>query len=173
MASIVQTLASDNRFSTLAQAIQTSGVDETLRAAGPYTLFAPTNAAFDALDEEERDRLLGNAGRLRQVLEYHILPARLNWAFLIRSTTGNTLQGERLQFTFELQAGGSPTDVRTAYVNRAPIVGREIRATNGVIYPIEGILVPPERYSPQGPPPAKGTPGAGEPPPADVGPTDQ
>ena len=160
MPSIVQTLASDSRFRTVSQAVQTSGLDETLRGSGPFTFFAPTDAAFEALDAGERDGLLGDAGRLQRVLRYHIIPARLNWAFLVRSTKGTMLDGERVEFTFELEAGGSPVDVRTAYVNGAPLSGREIRATNGVIYPLEGILVPPERGSPY-PPPQATTPSPG------------
>jgi len=154
MPSIVQTLASDSRFRTVSQAVQTSGLDETLRGSGPFTFFAPTDAAFEALDAEEREDLLGNARRLQRILQYHIIPARLNWAFLVRSTKGTMLDGERVDFSFELEAGGSPVDVRTAYVNGARLSGREIRATNGVIYPLEGILVPPERGSPYPPPQA-------------------
>lgn len=140
MPSILQVLSTDARFSALADAVRRAGLERTLSESGPMTLFAPTNEAFDSLAGDRRDELLGSA-RLEAVLRYHLIDARLDRHFLVRSATATTLHGERLQFTFD-EPMGSDRD-QQIYVNGARIAMSDVQATNGIIYPIDEVLSPP------------------------------
>ncbi len=126
-------LAADRQFSTLVGLLRSLGFDEDMAQPGPFTVFAPTNAAFDAMDPEELEELSADRDRLASVLAYHAVEGAWRAADL---TTGQltSLQGAPL----EIQVDGD-----TIIVGGARIVQRDLEASNGLIQAIEEVLMPP------------------------------
>lgn len=131
---IVQTLQGDARFTTLVTAIEAAGLDDELNGTGPFTLFAPTNAAFDALPAGVLDDLLADPDALADVLLYHVTSGRVLSTDLSDGQVVNTLlTGETLTITI----AGTTVQVNTATVTQADIL-----ASNGAIHVIDAVLVP-------------------------------
>jgi uncharacterized surface protein with fasciclin (FAS1) repeats len=128
---IVQT-AQYYGFSTLVTAIQAASLVSTLEGTGPFTVFAPTNAAFAALPAGTLDSLLADQSSLAAVLTYHVVPGYLLAANVVASTSLTTVQGQMLSIT---TAGG-------AKVNGTNIIQTDIECTNGVIHAIDAVLLP-------------------------------
>jgi transforming growth factor-beta-induced protein len=120
-------------FSTLVTAIQTVDLVSTMEGPGPFTVFAPTNAAFSALPAGTLDSLLADQTALGNVVTYHVVSGKLLAADVITQTNLTTLQGSTLEIT---TAGG-------AKVNGANIIQTDIECTNGVIHAIDAVLTPP------------------------------
>ncbi|HXF62566.1 MAG TPA: fasciclin domain-containing protein [Caldilineaceae bacterium] len=134
-ANLFDIAAATDDFSTLAAALQAAGLAETLREAGPYTLFAPTNQAFEALPEGMLEGLLADpAGELAQILLYHVVPGRYSAADIVTGQEAGTLQGEVV--TFDVAADGRPM------VNGATIIVADHEAANGVLHVIDRVLLP-------------------------------
>jgi uncharacterized surface protein with fasciclin (FAS1) repeats len=131
---IVQTVLSNDDFSTLATAVTAADLVEALRADGPLTVFAPTNAAFDALPEGTLDALLADVVALTEVLTYHVVDGQVNAADLEGVTYSLTLAGYPV--LFDLSQG--------AMVNSSNITVTDIATRNGVIHVIDAVLLPPE-----------------------------
>ena len=130
---IVQT-AQYYGFSTLVTAIQTVDlVISTMEGPGPFTVFAPTNAAFSALPAGTLDSLLADKTALANVVTYHVVSGKLMAANVVTQSTLTTLQGSTLEIT---TTGG-------AKVNGANIIQTDIECTNGVIHVIDAVLTPP------------------------------
>ena len=133
---IVDIAASNEDFSTLVAAIEAAGLVEVLSSDGPFTVFAPTNDAFEALPEGALDALLlpENQDVLVQVLTYHVVPEAV--------------------MSDELESGDVPTvegsavmvDVTDAgvMVNESTVTMADVEASNGVIHAIDQVLLPPE-----------------------------
>ena len=121
---IVQT-AQYYGFSTLVTAIQTVDLVSTMEGPGPFTVFAPTNAAFSALPAGTLDSLLADQTALANVVTYHVVSGKLMAANVVTQTTLTTLQGSTVAIT---TTGG-------AKVNGANIIQTDIECTNGVIRP--------------------------------------
>ena len=119
-------------FSTLVTAIQAANLVSTLEGTGPFTVFAPTNAAFAALPAGTLDSLLADQSSLVAVLTYHVVPGYLLAADVVASTSLTTVQGQMLTIT---TAGGPK-------VNGANIIQTDIECTNGVIHAIDAVLLP-------------------------------
>jgi uncharacterized surface protein with fasciclin (FAS1) repeats len=132
--SVAGTLARDPKLSTFNGLMQQAGLAEMLRGAGPYTVFAPTNDAFKAVPAKTMDELKDPA-RLKAVLSYHVLPARMTRAD-IKTGNAKTANGAEVAVA---RAGDFVT------VEDAMAQGREVTATNGVVYSIDRVLVPPRR----------------------------
>lgn len=136
---IVETLANDadGRFTTLVAAIEAAGLVDALNAEGPFTVLAPTNDAFVAMQEflglSAEDAV--NPELLAEVLTYHVLPERLLYRNIIGGRTAATLNGAEV--TFYEGAGGRLT------VNGATISDVDNIAGNGVIQVLDGVLIPP------------------------------
>jgi uncharacterized surface protein with fasciclin (FAS1) repeats len=132
---IVDIAASNDQFSTLVAAVQAAGLVETLKSDGPFTVFAPTNAAFAALPKGTVESLLlpENRDRLVSVLTYHVVPGAVTSANLIGQRLDvETVQGQTVHI--------DGTDgVR---VNRATVTQPDILASNGVIHRIDRVLLP-------------------------------
>ncbi len=129
-------VASDNPdFSTLVAAVTAAGLAETLGAEGPYTVFAPTNAAFEALPEGTLDALLKpeNKEVLTQILTYHVVEGEV-MSTDIQPGKVPTVEGEDLT----IKVDGS-----TVTVNGATVEAADVEASNGVIHVIDEVLVPP------------------------------
>ncbi len=132
---VADALARDPQLSTLAGLVQKAGLTDTLRAAGPYTIFAPTNEAFKAIPQKTLDELAANPARLKAVLTYHVLPARVASAD-VKVGNAKTVEGANLA----LGKAGTFVTVEDAMVQTA-----DIAATNGVIHTIDRVLMPPVR----------------------------
>jgi uncharacterized surface protein with fasciclin (FAS1) repeats len=131
-ATITGTAAATPDLSTLVTALQAAQLDQTLGGAGPFTVFAPVNGAFAAIPQDQTQRLLDAANRplLTKVLTYHVVPGTLLAGQLTEGQTLTTVQGGTLRVT--LGDG--------ARVNGVRIVRTDVRATNGVIHFVEGVL---------------------------------
>lgn len=121
-------------FSILVSALQKAGLVETLQGEGPFTVFAPTNAAFEKLLKDldiTAEQLLAQPD-LGKVLTYHVIPGKVMAADLTDGMKAGTVNGEEL--TFDLS--GDPM------VNKSTITSTDIEATNGVVHVIDAVLVP-------------------------------
>ncbi|WOD40082.1 fasciclin domain-containing protein [Nodosilinea sp. E11] len=135
--SVLDVAASESDFSTLVEAVEAAGLTEALATSGPITLFAPTNAAFDALPDGTLDQLLlpENQDVLRQVLTYHVVDGEVPASAV---TTGDvpSASGE----TIALQVDDATGDVM---VNQAMVTEADIQASNGIIHAIDQVILPP------------------------------
>jgi uncharacterized surface protein with fasciclin (FAS1) repeats len=133
---IVATAQGAGNFTTLVQAVQAANLAATLQGPGPYTVFAPTDAAFDRLPSGTVPNLLDNQAQLRNVLTYHVVRGRLTAADLRGRTSVTTIQGQ----TLPVMVSGDGVMVGNAMVQSA-----DIQASNGIIHAIDGVLMPGER----------------------------
>jgi uncharacterized surface protein with fasciclin (FAS1) repeats len=133
---IVATAQEAGNFTTLVQAVQAANLAATLQGAGPYTVFAPTDAAFDRLPGGTVQNLMDNQAQLRNVLTYHVVRGRLTAADLRGRTSVTTLQGQ----TLPVMVHGDGVMVGNAMVQTA-----DIRASNGIIHAVDGVLMPGQR----------------------------
>jgi uncharacterized surface protein with fasciclin (FAS1) repeats len=133
--SILDTAASAGSFQTLAAAVRTAGLVEALSGKGPFTVFAPTDAAFAKLPAGTVENLLKpeNRDQLIEILQYHVVPGRIYASDALVAETAKTAQGSRVRFSL---AGG------TLMVNGAAIVRPDLDATNGVIHVIDEVILP-------------------------------
>ncbi|MCU0937692.1 MAG: fasciclin domain-containing protein [Burkholderiaceae bacterium] len=130
---IVATAASNPEFSTLAKLIGDAGLTETLSGPGPFTVFAPTNAAFAKVPAKTMAELAADKARLTAVLTFHVVPGSL-MAADVKQGNVKTVQGANLA----LSRAGTFVTVEDAMVTKA-----DIKATNGVIHAIDTVLIPP------------------------------
>ena len=134
---IVEVASGNPDFSTLVAAVSAADLAETLGAEGPYTVFAPTNEAFEALPAGLLDELLKpkNKELLTQILTYHVVPARVLKAEVPLNTNITTVEGATFQVNSSLQI----VDV----ANRLPnIVTTDVLTSNGVIHVIDRVILP-------------------------------
>jgi uncharacterized surface protein with fasciclin (FAS1) repeats len=135
MADIVDTAGGAGAFKTLAAALGAAGLVATMKSVGPFTVFAPTNDAFKAVPQKTLEELAANPARLRAVLTYHVLPAKVSSAE-VKVGNVKTVEGGNLA----LSKAGTFVTVEEAMVQTA-----DIAATNGVIHTIDRVLIPPVR----------------------------
>ncbi len=139
--SVIDVAGTDARFSVLAQAVTVAGLVDTLRGPGPFTVFAPTNLAFDLVDPSTLTSLLAPAGRgeLIRVLTYHVVPGRFSAADAIAAAragrTLRTVQGGDLRLSL---VGNK------LFINHAEVLITDIDGGNGVIHAIDTVLTPPK-----------------------------
>jgi uncharacterized surface protein with fasciclin (FAS1) repeats len=132
---VVETAVAAGQFTTLARALQAAGLVDTLKGPGPFTVFAPTDAAFAKLPSGTLDALLADPERLRAVLTYHVVPGRVTAAQVQGLPGAATVQGARLTFAV---SGGAVRVNDSATVTQADVL-----ASNGVIHVIDSVLLPP------------------------------
>jgi uncharacterized surface protein with fasciclin (FAS1) repeats len=132
---IVDTAVGAGNFTTLVAAVQAAGLVETLKGPGPFTVFAPTDAAFAALPAGTVEDLLKpeNKDKLVAVLTYHVVPGKVMSTDLSEGLKATTVQGGEVTITLE----GGPK------VNGATISTADIVASNGVIHVIDAVILPP------------------------------
>jgi uncharacterized surface protein with fasciclin (FAS1) repeats len=133
--SVAETIAQDPQLSTLNTLVERAGLADTLKAAGPYTVFAPTNDAFDAVPAKTMEELGRDPARLKEVLNYHVLPAKV-MAAEIKAGPAKTAQGANIA----LARAGDFVTVEEAMVQKADLV-----ASNGVVHKVDRVLMPPRR----------------------------
>jgi len=132
---IVDTAVAAGSFTTLATALQAAGLVETLKGAGPFTVFAPTDAAFAKLPAGTLADLLKpeNKAKLQAILTYHVVPGKVMASQVTKMKSAKTVNGESLKITVN---GG------TVMVGNAKVVKTDIEASNGVIHVIDTVLLP-------------------------------
>lgn len=134
-ANIVQLISAIPGLETLAAGLTSSGMASALQGAGPFTLFAPTDAAFQALPPDQLQGLLNNPTALVSILQYHLVIDDVTSSEL--ATLGVVLSSTGQPITITVQSDGSLA------VDTARILQGDIRAANGVIHIINQVLIPP------------------------------
>ena len=128
---IVETAVAAGSFKTLATALQAAGLVDTLKGKGPFTVFAPTDAAFAKIPKADLDALLKDKAKLTAVLTYHVVPGAV-MAKDVKAGSVKTVQGGMLT----LGTTGGVT------VNDAKVVQADVVASNGVIHVIDTVVLP-------------------------------
>ena len=131
---IVETALAASNFSTLATALGAAGLIETLKSDGPFTVFAPTDAAFAKVPQQTLDDLLRpeNKKKLAAILTYHVVPGKVTSHEVVAMNSPTTLQGQTLSIS--KQDG--------VKINEAKVIVTDVEATNGVIHVIDSVLMP-------------------------------
>ena len=128
---IVDTAVAAGQFKTLATALQAAGLIDTLKGKGPFTVFAPTDAAFAKFPKAQLDALLADKAKLTAVLTYHVVAGKV-MAKDVKAGKVKTVQGSELT----LGTTGGVT------VDGAKVVTADIVADNGVIHVIDSVVLP-------------------------------
>ena len=131
---IVETAASAGTFRTLATLLKRAGLVRALEQQGPYTVFAPTDAAFAKVPKKTIDGLLEDRAKLKAVLLYHVVAGKVTAADAAKLRTAKTVNGKRVQ----VRVAGSKL-----FVNTARVVAADVAASNGVIHVVNRVLIPP------------------------------
>lgn len=132
-ADIVDTAVSAGNFKTLVSLVQKAGLVETLKGAGPFTVFAPTDEAFAKVPANVLADLGANPEKLKAVLTYHVVAAKV-MAADVKSGPATTVNGAKINLKAE---GGK------VMVNKAHVVKADIACDNGVIHVIDSVILPP------------------------------
>ena len=130
---IVDTAVAAGSFTTLAAALDAAGLIETLKGSGPFTVFAPTDAAFAKLPEGTVDGLLKDKAKLTAILTYHVVPGKVMAADVIKLDGAETVNGQSVAIRV--------VDGKV-YVDNAIVTQTDIKASNGVIHVIDTVLMP-------------------------------
>jgi len=132
---IVDTAVAAGQFKTLAAALGAAGLVDTLKGAGPFTVFAPTDAAFAKLPAGTVENLLKpeSKDQLTAILTYHVVPGKVMAADVVKLKEAKTINGKMLK----VQVNGS-----SVMINDANVTGTDIHASNGVIHVIDTVVLP-------------------------------
>jgi len=130
---IVQTAQEAGSFETLLTALEVAGLTSALQGSGPFTVFAPTDDAFAAIDPEVQNDLLGNSEILNAVLTYHVVPGRFTAADVVGPGGATTLNGKDVGLSF---------DGTNVMVDDAMVIAADVEASNGIIHVIDRVLLP-------------------------------
>jgi len=133
--SIIETAVAAGSFNTLAAALKAGDLIEPLSGKGPFTVFAPTDAAFAALPKGTLESLLDpkNKGTLQAILTYHVVSGRMEAKTVVKSRFADTLNGQRVGFK---------VDDNGAFINGAKISTTDIHCSNGIIHVIDSVILP-------------------------------
>ena len=141
-ATIVGVAGGDKRFTTLVTLVKQAGLAQTLSATGPYTVFAPTNAAFAKLKQNAPatyQAVATTPALLKKVLTYHVLAKRVPSTTAVaaarQGASVKTVEGERIKLS--LKAG------KLVLNGTSRVIVADVKASNGVIHAIDTVLVPP------------------------------
>ncbi|BAZ10315.1 beta-Ig-H3/fasciclin [Calothrix sp. NIES-4071] len=134
---LAQAATSQGQFTILTKAVQAAGLEQNLSGTGPYTVFAPTDAAFNALPTGTIDNLLKpeNKQKLVKLLGYHVVPGRVTSSQL-KSGNVKTLEGQSVKVAVNTGASGIT-------VNGAKVVQADIPASNGIVHVVDKVILPP------------------------------
>jgi uncharacterized surface protein with fasciclin (FAS1) repeats len=135
---VVSTAVAAGQFKTLAAALGAAGLVDTLKGPGPFTVFAPTDAAFAKLPAGTVEGLLKpeNKDQLTAILTYHVVPGTVMAADIVKLRQAETVSGKVLSVKVN---GG------TVMINDAKVTATDIAASNGVIHVIDSVVLPPTR----------------------------
>jgi len=134
---IVETAVAAGQFTTLAAALKAAGLVDTLKGAGPFTVFAPTDAAFAKLPKGTVEELLKpeNKAKLTAILTYHVVPGAVKAEQVTKLDEAKTVNGAMVKVS---------TDHGKVMINNANVVKADIPASNGVIHVIDTVILPPQ-----------------------------
>jgi uncharacterized surface protein with fasciclin (FAS1) repeats len=132
-ANIVNTAVKAGQFKTLVSLVKRAGLASALAGKGPYTVFAPTDAAFRKVPKRTLNALLADRAKLRAVLLHHVVKGRVTAKKVVKLTAVMTLNGDSLA----IRTRGS-----SVFVDRAKVIKPNVFASNGVIHVINRVLVP-------------------------------
>lgn len=134
--SLVETLAGTPEFSTLTKLLTQTGLAESLKGAGPFTVFAPTDAAFAAVPKKTLDALMANPDKLKQVLLYHVATGQMNASQVMRAKDLETMAtGKKLKVN-------APRLSSITKVGQGIITTVDVSCTNGVVHVVDSVLIP-------------------------------
>ena len=131
-ADIVDTAVAAGQFNTLVAAIKAAGLVDTLKSDGPFTVFAPTDEAFDKLPAGTVEALLKDKEKLAAILTYHVVAGQVMAKDVAGMSKAATVQGSELVFNTE----------NGVMVNNATVIKADVMTCNGVIHVIDTILIP-------------------------------
>jgi len=131
--SIVDVAIQAGTFQTLTAAVKAAGLEETLRGPGPFTVFAPTDAAFAKLPKGTVEALLKDKAKLTSILTYHVVPGKVMAADVVKLKEAATVQGQKVR----IAAGQDGVKI-----NDARVTATDVAATNGVIHVIDTVILP-------------------------------
>ncbi len=137
---VVDTAVQADGFNTLAQALKAADLVEDLKGEGPFTVFAPTDAAFEALPDGQLESLLQpeNKEQLQAILRYHVVSGAVMASDVTGADAVPTFEGRSIQVQVD------DGTVRLMGQNTATVVQTDLEASNGVIHVIDSVLLPPE-----------------------------
>ena len=131
------TAASNNpQLSTLVAAVTAAGLGDTLNSAGPFTIFAPINSAFEKIPAADLDKVLADKDLLTSILAYHVVPQQLSSTELAKGVTLTTVNGADLTVAKD-------GDTLTVNGDAAKVVCQDIPTANATVYLIDSVLMPP------------------------------
>jgi len=133
LADIVDTAVNAGSFGTLVAAIKAANLVDTLKGAGPFTVFAPTDEAFAKLPEGTVDSLLKDIPKLTKILTYHVVSGKVMAADVVKLKSATTVEGS------DVKIDASSGSVK---VNDATVATADVAADNGVIHIIDTVLLP-------------------------------
>jgi uncharacterized surface protein with fasciclin (FAS1) repeats len=135
---IVDTAVANGSFKTLATALKAAGLVDTLKGTGPFTVFAPTDAAFAKLPAGTVETLLKpeNRDKLRRILTYHVVPGKVASTEVVKMKSAKAVSGDSVSIS--LKDGG-------VMIDGAKVVTADVAASNGVIHVIDTVLMPSEK----------------------------
>ncbi|MBG1243949.1 fasciclin domain-containing protein [Nostoc sp. NZL] len=132
MANIIDTATNNGSFKTLVAAIQAAGLVDTLKGDGPFTVFAPTDEAFNKLPAGTVDALLQDIPKLKKILTYHVVSGKVLAADVAKLKTAKTVEGSDVKID-------ASNGVK---INDATVAAADVAADNGVIHVIDTVLIP-------------------------------
>ena len=130
---IVDTAVAAGDFNTLVTAVKAAGLVATLKGEGPFTVFAPTDAAFAKVPTDTLNALLADKAALANVLTYHVVAGKVMAADVVKLTSAETVQGQAV--SIEVKDG-------KVYIDGTQVVTTDIEASNGVIHVIDAVILP-------------------------------
>ena len=132
MPDIVDTAVNAGSFSTLVAAVKAAGLVDTLKGAGPFTVFAPTDEAFAKLPDGTVDALLKDIPKLKQILTYHVVSGKVMAADVVKLKSATTVEGSDVKID-------ASNGVK---VNDSTVTTPDVATDNGVIHIIDTVLLP-------------------------------
>jgi uncharacterized surface protein with fasciclin (FAS1) repeats len=132
LADIVDTAVSAGSFTTLVAAVKAAGLVDTLKGAGPFTVFAPTDDAFAKLPEGTVEALLNDIPKLTKILTYHVVSGKVLAADVVNLTSAKTVEGSEVKID-------ASNGVK---INDSTVTTADVVADNGVIHIIDSVLLP-------------------------------
>lgn len=131
---IVDTAQSAGSFNTLVTALKEAGLVETLKGAGPFTVFAPSDEAFKKVPQSDLEALLKDKTKLTKVLTYHVVPGSLKAEDVIKHSSAKSVEGADIA----IRVGSDGVTV-----SGAKVVKTDILCSNGVVHVIDTVIFPP------------------------------
>jgi uncharacterized surface protein with fasciclin (FAS1) repeats len=132
MADIVDTAVKAGSFTTLVAAVKAAGLAETLKGAGPFTVFAPTDEAFAKLPKGTVEGLLKDIPKLKKILTYHVVAGKVMAADVIKLKSATTVEGSDVKIDAS----------HGVKINSSTVTTSDVAADNGVIHIVDTVLMP-------------------------------